>query len=558
MAPEEEAAPVEKTAEVEPELPVVTPNDLFNAVRFGSVEKVRSLLTRNKEIVDAFDLNGYNAAHWAAKSGSVDMMEVLVEFKANLNIQTQADSKMLPIHWAASDGKLAMIQYLLAQRCDINSLDGNGCTPAIVATQHEQATCVVYLVQHGADLSLADGNGDTALHWAAYKGFIELTGLCSYLSPQSMDREDIYGQKPIHLAALRGNDLVVEYLVVDCGADTSSKDKNGLNPLELATKKKQLKAEWTLRRLMSKDIVELIKGLGFDRLKDPRILTNIFLGSNDREISAWPWRIVAGSNFMGTMYSIYFAFNPALNDLTMLHTINTMVQCLWWFFFYMCLQPNTAAVYDEVCRDDDKLTQYESSLAKIGNSINEADMPNLCHTCRVRKPLRSKHCKFQRKCINKFDHFCPFVYNTVSRDNYKYFIGCISVHMLCSISWLVTAGYLMRREEVTWFFCFFIAFLVLWMGMVGGLTSYHTNLISKNLTTNEQSNAYRYKYLHNSYNIFDNPFDKGDQNKNIIDGLFPSTKMYYAREEVVKDRMRAEDGEDVESASPLINKEVTI
>ena len=270
---------------VEDQHKVPEASELFNAVRFGSVQRAREVLQANGSLIYSFDANGYSPVHWAAKSGSIDMMEVMVEFKGDVNVQTQADSKMLPIHWAASDGKLAMIQYLLQQRCDINAIDGNGCTPAIVACQHEQATCVAFLVQNGADLGLADNNGDTALHWAAYKGFIELTGLCSYLSPQSLDKEDIYGQKPIHLAALRGNDSVVEYLVIDCGSDMYSKDKNGYNPLELATKKKQLRAEWTLRRLQTKDIVDLVKGLGFERLKDAKVLSNIFLGYNQAELS---------------------------------------------------------------------------------------------------------------------------------------------------------------------------------------------------------------------------------------------------------------------------------
>ena len=87
--------------------------------------------------------------------------------------------------------------------------------------------------------------------------------------------------------------------------------------------------------------------------------------------------------------------------------------------------------------------------------------------------------------------------------------------------------------------------------MVGGLTQYHTTLIIKNLTTNEHINSARYKYLQNGYGIFDNPFDRGDQAKNIMDGLFPLSKMYYTREDAVRDRMRLLDGEDIEGEELL-------
>lgn len=74
----------------------------------------------------------------------------------------------------------------------------------------------------------------------------------------------------MHLAALRGNEGVVEYLVVDCGADVGKKDRNGLTALELSAKKSQLKSEWTLRRLTSKGICGVLRGLKAERLKDNR------------------------------------------------------------------------------------------------------------------------------------------------------------------------------------------------------------------------------------------------------------------------------------------------
>ena len=71
----------------------------------------------------------------------------------------------------------------------------------------------------------------------------------------------------MHLAALRGNDECVEYLVQDCRVDIAKRDKNGLTPLELAVKKSQLKAEWFLRLTNSNSILDVIKGIGYQRMK---------------------------------------------------------------------------------------------------------------------------------------------------------------------------------------------------------------------------------------------------------------------------------------------------
>lgn len=80
--------------------------------------------------------------------------------------------------------------------------------------------------------------------------------------------EYILAQTPLHLAALRGNVDVVEYLIRDCSADTTKRDRNGLNALDLTVKKAQIKTEWTIRRLTHSGTLSIILSLGMQRLKD--------------------------------------------------------------------------------------------------------------------------------------------------------------------------------------------------------------------------------------------------------------------------------------------------
>jgi len=65
---------------------------------------------------------------------------------------------------------------------------------------------------------------------------------------------------------------VVRFLIEDFSADYSSKDKNGCTPLALTVKKNQFTTEWVVRRLVSKNLLDLILNLGFRRLIDRRYL----------------------------------------------------------------------------------------------------------------------------------------------------------------------------------------------------------------------------------------------------------------------------------------------
>lgn len=74
---------------------------------------------------------------------------------------------------------------------------------------------------------------------------------------------------------MRGNHEVLEYFI-DYGADYRKKDKNGLTPLALAIKKKQLKCEWVVRRLSSTTTLQIFFQLGLQRLKEKRCVVDYF------------------------------------------------------------------------------------------------------------------------------------------------------------------------------------------------------------------------------------------------------------------------------------------
>eukprot|EP00597_Dinobryon_sp_UTEXLB2267_P007789 CAMPEP_0170094462 /NCGR_PEP_ID=MMETSP0019_2-20121128/27255_1 /TAXON_ID=98059 /ORGANISM="Dinobryon sp., Strain UTEXLB2267" /LENGTH=574 /DNA_ID=CAMNT_0010315767 /DNA_START=662 /DNA_END=2386 /DNA_ORIENTATION=- len=521
-------------------------NDLFNAVRYGSWNHIVFIVEQNKSLVEMLDSEGHSCIHWAAKRGDYDILKYLHTAGAALNLPSTMDPRMLPIHWAASDGRIQALKFFIDYRQDINAQDANSCTPVAIATQYNQINTVAFLIKNGADMSLRDCNGDSALHWAAYKGYEELCGLLIHCNPQELNFPDKFGQTPLHLASLRGNHDVVEYLIATHGADYSKRDKNGLNAVDLCIKKNQLKTEWVIRRLTSGNIFLLCANLGMNRLRNKRLLCFLLAGADERDMSLWIWRVSFVSNLTATCINVFYATSEHMTDLYALHLANTVVNFVWWIFFLTTLWKGPGYAVDAAWSKQSSSQQpaaisYDAALEVLGSGqyadlMDHPAMPSLCHTCRVVRPLRSKHCKVARRCVLKFDHFCPYVCNTLGRDNYKFFIGILALHPVAFSLFAVTTFYYMMRVSVSYKFIAFLLYSLGMASMVLCLFFYHAKLVSKNLTTNEDVNKDRYFYLKNEYNFLDNPFDKGSAWANFVDSIFPSEKLYYKRDEVLRDK----------------------
>lgn len=260
----------------------------------------------------------------------------------------------------------------------------------------------------------------------------------------------------------------------------------------------------------------------------------------------WAWRVVFLSNFLGTIVSAYLMTDERLADLYVIHFLLMLLAGVWWFSFIMCLYVPPGYVVETASASAP--TPYAQALEVIGQYSGDASsiLPIVCHSCHVRRPLRSKHCRNIRRCVHRFDHHCPFVGNTLGRDNYRYFVLLIYTHMLFSLLFQFTAIISIWRGPSTWSFIFFCLYLLLWMGAIFSLVHYHTGLLINNMTTNEHMGVGKYSYFRNRHNNFDNPFSKGNAWDNILDSIFPTNNIYYTREEVTGEPPLSADMPDEE------------
>jgi len=78
----------------------------------------------------------------------------------------------------ASDlGYLDLVKYLVEKGADVNAKSKDGTTPLIIASSWGNIEIVEYLIEKGADVNLGDKTGMTALMRASYNGKLELVKL---------------------------------------------------------------------------------------------------------------------------------------------------------------------------------------------------------------------------------------------------------------------------------------------------------------------------------------------------------------------------------------------
>jgi ankyrin repeat protein len=120
----------------------------------------------------------------------------------------------------------------------------------------------------------------------------------------------------------------------------------------------------------------------------------------------------------------------------------------------------------------------------------------LCLTCRIIRPLRSKHCAHCNSCIALFDHYCPFVDQCIGCNNFTPFLifiytAAFTVWMYCYI--LYNSSQLWRWDALT---LIFLPNLIGLGAFVSILAFQQTKLISKGYTTNEWANRHRVSYAY--------------------------------------------------------------
>ena len=139
-------------------------------------------------------------------------------------------TRMAKTHWigARVSSVLFLVPFLMGAGFSSAS------DPVVEAVKEGDVATVRHLIESGADVNVAEGDGMTPLHWAAGRGYVEVTQLLLEAGADVAVGTRIGTYTPLHLAVREGH-TAVSKLLIEAGADiTAATTNSGVTPLHLA------------------------------------------------------------------------------------------------------------------------------------------------------------------------------------------------------------------------------------------------------------------------------------------------------------------------------------
>ncbi|XP_047214245.1 caskin-1-like isoform X2 [Girardinichthys multiradiatus] len=217
--------------------------ELLQAVKTEDLLTVQKLLQRprpgkakllgstKKVNVNFQDTDGFSPLHHAALNGNLELVSLLLESQAAVDIRDQKG--MRPLHYAAWLGKAEPMKMLLKSGSSVNGQSDEGQIPLHLSAQHGHYEVSEMLLQHQSNPCIVDNAGKTPLDLACEFGRVGVVQLllssnmcAALLEPKKGDTADPNGTSPLHLAAKNGHIDIIR-LLIQAGIDINRQTKAG-------------------------------------------------------------------------------------------------------------------------------------------------------------------------------------------------------------------------------------------------------------------------------------------------------------------------------------------
>ncbi len=243
----------------------------IEAIKNGDIFILRWSMSQkhiNEELIEIMDKEGHN---WkavplarAAFAGQSHMAEYLLTRGA---FTDYVDShKLTPLHYACLGAQVSTLKLLVAEGANIDATNGLRRTPLMLSLMLHITVpdTTQYLIEAGADVSKEDVNQCTALHYACFKGDLNMVHLI--IKAGGISNNSVYLTKETFLFQLANSPIGT-----DCGFKTDLYT-NTWTPLT------------SLLYRNSKEACVLLVSAGY-KLKEDSILRRVLYSDADEEMN---------------------------------------------------------------------------------------------------------------------------------------------------------------------------------------------------------------------------------------------------------------------------------
>jgi ankyrin repeat protein len=209
---------------------------LLDASRDGNLAKIIDLLAQGAD-VNTVDTYGTTPIYKAAYAGHTEIVNLLINAKANLNTST-IYSMATPLYVAAARGHTEIVRLLITAKANVNTTTTNRTTPLAIATrnghteiaqiiqekinelneqllnasQNGNLTEIKNVLTQGAEINFRNNKGDTALYLAAHYNHPEIVQQLID-SGADINLTNNEGETPLFVASGKGHIEVIRSLL---------------------------------------------------------------------------------------------------------------------------------------------------------------------------------------------------------------------------------------------------------------------------------------------------------------------------------------------------------
>ena len=240
------ASPKQKEESPTSKPPTPTVKDYLQAAKDGELGKVKECINSDID-KEAKDIYGWTALHWASYYGEWNIVKYLIE-TCRVNKEAKNNIGQSASDIAVAYNKSEIVQYLLnvtsnptiatPQQPQVEKTTSEQPMPAakeiLEAAKEGNLVKVKYCVNKGVDKDAKDYDGWTALHYATWKGHLEIVQYLIETCQLDKEAKINEGSTALHIAIRNDHLNIVTYLIETGHVNKEIRNNNGQSAYDVA------------------------------------------------------------------------------------------------------------------------------------------------------------------------------------------------------------------------------------------------------------------------------------------------------------------------------------